>query len=151
MARAISWRKNCGFLWPLPLASRFGHNLDTQFFGSADDRQFRANPHLSLGEQPMQRVDPGHWLTLEFHDHVAASQIRLLGRTTRLHCAHKHTAVDRQLVVANQTALQWDILTLHTDIAAVDHAVPDELGAYEFGRVDGRCKTDALSRQYHGG
>src|SRR5438046_8793116 len=103
MARALIWRETCGvfprlrLLRPAPLlfAPRFGHNLDNQFVGSADDRHFRANPYLSLSEQPMQRVDPGHWLPPEFHDHVAPSQARLLRLTACLHRTHSPAPLAR--------------------------------------------------------
>src|ERR1700730_12608350 len=133
-----------------PQVGLFRHHVDVQSFGAADNLNCYVLAGTFAGQQFVQIVDTAYGLIVEPDDQVAFAQARFLRGTVRLERHDQDGALNRQIVITNDAAWQRNVLARNPDQAARDASVANQSSGYEFRRVDGGRKADALRRPNYG-
>src|SRR2546421_13111157 len=96
----------------------------------------------------MQVVHPSNWLVFEANDNVVLADTCLMRRTVGLHAQHQQSCT-LQVVVANELAMQRDILAGNPQIPTADLSITDETSGNEAGGLSPNSKANSLSAHDH--
>src|SRR5271166_5655809 len=105
----------------------FGGKRQLQPLGSADYVHVDTSPDKLFRQEALQVVDAGQRLACQRDDEVAVSQTGPLCGTVLLNSLDEQCGGLLQAVIHGQTPLQRDSLHHHSNIAAPDFAIADEL------------------------
>src|SRR5262245_47181375 len=99
----------------------------------------------------MKIVDPLCRMIVKANYDVAFAHSALSRWAVLFESYDQDAILNRQVVKPHDAAVQGNVLSCETDVAATHSAIAYQTAGDEFCRVDGRRKTDPLCRQNHRG
>src|SRR6516225_10243385 len=120
-------------------------------FSPSNHGERRAHAYLLLSQNAVQLINAGDWLVAVADDNVPFQHAGPLRRTADFDGNHQNPSLDPEVVKADDTTLEGNVLASQADVAAPDFAFLDELPRNKLRRIDTDSETDALSGQNDGG
>src|SRR5438445_2969191 len=136
---------------PLRLSHRrwFRHDCSQKLFSVAQDGHQRGFADLRLSQNLVQVLHARNQTAVELDQDISFAQAGDLRRAVRFDIQHQQTRLDRQVVIADNAAMDSGGLPAYADVAATNPAVLDQPARDILGRIDSDGETDALRGQNH--
>src|SRR6266850_6378782 len=115
------------------------------------DHYYRARCADEISSQDfVERVNGRNRLPIKLDEHIAFTQSRRASGAVRLDRDHQDAAWRTQMVKADQSAVQRNVLSANAQKTAPDFAFLDEPRSHVLCGINADVEADALSRQNDG-
>ena len=100
-------------------------------------------------QNPVKMVHASNRVIIEAHNEIALSQAGAFGWAVLLDGNGEHTGLKRKIIKADNSPVDWDVLTGDADVASPNLTLFDKPAGYKFGRIAGNREANALCGPDH--